>query len=215
MSSSTKYQYVPLPSARSIRVFNLEPAWQKSCPIKGTLSIVHLDDQPNFEALSYVWGKVTTMAPINVHESVLEVTPNCLDALRGLRRRFMRRTLWIDAICIDQQSGTEKNQQVPLMGEIYSRAATVLVWLNGQDTVYAKARQTMSLIGWVGWMYRWRLIRVYDEHEEVQDHQPTDTFVVRTCEKWITSRAQRLGGGFSCDSVSERTQRAYQSRFVH
>jgi hypothetical protein len=43
--------------------------------------------------------------------------------------------LWIDALCIDQSNSTqEKATQIPLMGEIYSRAARVLGWL-GADRV--------------------------------------------------------------------------------
>ncbi|KAL2264610.1 hypothetical protein VTJ83DRAFT_7120 [Remersonia thermophila] len=40
--------------------------------------------------------------------------------------------LWIDALCIDQSNSTqEKATQIPLMGEIYSRAARVVSWLGG------------------------------------------------------------------------------------
>jgi len=191
--SSSDYQFEPLESPRSIRVFHLEPAWSKDSPIKGSLSELRLEDDPSFEALSYVWGTVTTKVSINVQGSILEVTSNCLNALCGLRHRFVRRTLWIDAICIDQKSQAEKNQQVPLMAEIYSKAVLVLVWLNDSGTIYDRAGQTMSLIGRIGWMYRWRLIRVYDEHEEVQSHMPKETLLIRICERWITRRAQSLG----------------------
>jgi hypothetical protein len=43
--------------------------------------------------------------------------------------------LWVDAICIDQSNSTqEKATQIPLMGEIYSRAGRVLAWLGGDLT---------------------------------------------------------------------------------
>lgn len=41
---------------------------------------------------------------------------------------------WIDAICIDQDNKEEKACQIPLMGEIYSRASRVLGWL-GPETM--------------------------------------------------------------------------------
>ncbi|KAL2264490.1 hypothetical protein VTJ83DRAFT_7000 [Remersonia thermophila] len=42
--------------------------------------------------------------------------------------------LWIDAICIDQWNATQETTvQIPLMVEIYSRAARVTAWL-GADT---------------------------------------------------------------------------------
>ena len=37
--------------------------------------------------------------------------------------------LWIDALCVKQESVLEKNHQVPLMGPIYSNASSVLIWL--------------------------------------------------------------------------------------
>lgn len=44
--------------------------------------------------------------------------------------------VWIDAICIDEQSVEEKNQQVPLMCDIYSWASATVVWLGpaGDDS---------------------------------------------------------------------------------
>jgi len=52
-------------------------------------------------------------------------------ALKQLRRRWVGRLLWIDAICIDQtkEGEQERNQQLQIMGQIYSRAATVIIWL--------------------------------------------------------------------------------------
>lgn len=36
---------------------------------------------------------------------------------------------WIDALCIDQQDGRERNHQVRQMGQIYARCIKVVVWL--------------------------------------------------------------------------------------
>ncbi|RAR10684.1 HET-domain-containing protein [Stemphylium lycopersici] len=44
----------------------------------------------------------------------------------------MVRTLWIDAICIDQANPEERNQQVQMMSRIYTRSANVCIWL-GED----------------------------------------------------------------------------------
>jgi hypothetical protein len=38
--------------------------------------------------------------------------------------------VWVDSICIDQSNKTERNHQVQMMGEIYSHAKMVYVWLN-------------------------------------------------------------------------------------
>jgi hypothetical protein len=43
--------------------------------------------------------------------------------------------LWIDAICIDQKSPRERTHQVNLMGQIYSEANLVRVWLGTGSTI--------------------------------------------------------------------------------
>jgi len=41
--------------------------------------------------------------------------------------------IWIDAICIDQDNEDEKSTQILLMGDIYSGASRVIIWL-GEET---------------------------------------------------------------------------------
>jgi hypothetical protein len=48
------------------------------------------------------------------------------------------RVLWVDAICIDQFSVPDKNQQIPIMLEIYSRAAEVILWLGEVNTMTSR-----------------------------------------------------------------------------
>lgn len=62
-----------------------------------------------------------------------EVTTNLEAGLRHLRGNVNEKVLWIDAICIDQGSGEEKNYQVPLMKTIYTNASVVRGWL-GEGT---------------------------------------------------------------------------------
>jgi len=51
------------------------------------------------------------------------------------------RILWIDAICINQnqEDQGEKSQQVPLMGNLYRRASSVVVYLEGEDSAEISA----------------------------------------------------------------------------
>jgi hypothetical protein len=63
------------------------------------------------------------------------VTPNLYAALEqlGAKPELGGAWLWIDAICIDQQSTDEdgeKSAQIKRMPDIYSFAKKVLVWLN-------------------------------------------------------------------------------------
>lgn len=57
------------------------------------------------------------------------VTKNLAVALRHLRLRDAPRTLWIDAICIDQKNIPEKSEQVAKMARIYSSSKRVVIWL--------------------------------------------------------------------------------------
>jgi len=51
----------------------------------------------------------------------------------------------IDAVCIDQSRETEKEKQIPMMGQIYSRAAMVIAWLWGPlDHVDGDSRLTAA-----------------------------------------------------------------------
>lgn len=96
---------------------------------------------PPFEALSYVWGTNTDGGLAHVTErAVTECTAlsssgtlcigkNLAEALRHLRQTDSARTLWIDAVCIDQSSTEERSDQVAKMGSIYKSATRVVVWL--------------------------------------------------------------------------------------
>ncbi|KAL8691467.1 MAG: hypothetical protein Q9218_003311 [Villophora microphyllina] len=50
----------------------------------------------------------------------------------------------IDAICIDQENLAERTMQVSLMGDLYRKAKTVLVWLGFEDEFTADAFMTME-----------------------------------------------------------------------
>jgi hypothetical protein len=90
-----------------------------------------------YSALSYTWGDEPAEVPITVNESTFFVTPNLAAALDGLRNNTefggKSRTLWIDAICINQTDVNERNHQVVQMQEIYSGAQEVIVWLGPAD----------------------------------------------------------------------------------
>ena len=59
----------------------------------------------------------------------LGVTTHLYEALRRLRILNESEWLWNDAICINQESNEEKNDQVARMRMIYSSAKRVYVWL--------------------------------------------------------------------------------------
>ncbi|TGJ79444.1 hypothetical protein E0Z10_g9318 [Xylaria hypoxylon] len=129
-------KYTPLdPSKKQIRLLTLlNGEWDDR--IKCELHVVSLDDQPKYEALSYVWGPPIDLVDIDVNSIAFSATPNLHAALKRLREQIPgarsngdSRTLWVDAVCINQKDAEEKRHQVQLMGEIYSQTAHGLLWL--------------------------------------------------------------------------------------
>ena len=123
-----RYQHRPLEHPDSIRLLHLQPGLFED-EIQIELREVTLSQQLRYEALSYVWGSPTADDPISCHGEELFVTANCVAATRRLRHRKKHRTLWIDAICINQNSTNERNHQVRLMGNVYSKATRAIIWL--------------------------------------------------------------------------------------
>lgn len=70
-----------------------------------------------------VKGRVKTLA----------VKPNLHAFLREFRRANEEVTLWVDRVCINQESNEEKQDQVSRMHLIYSIATNVSIWLGPPD----------------------------------------------------------------------------------
>jgi len=115
-------------SERQIRLLHLLPgSWEE--PICCSLQVVSLDDKPLYQGLSYAWGKLNFVNTIQVNKRPCPITANLWTALRRLRRTKHERVLWIDAISINQRNLDERSYQVSLMGEIFSSASEIMIWL--------------------------------------------------------------------------------------
>ncbi|KAL7919896.1 heterokaryon incompatibility domain-containing protein [Trichoderma austrokoningii] len=133
--SVNKDGYKPLTRPLEIRVLILHPG-EKGSPIKCSLQHGSLRSKElGFEALSYVWGIPTPANDIVCDNRKRKVGRNLYNALERLRLPDTDRVLWIDALCINQGDNKEKTQQVRIMGEIYTRARRVLIWLGNGDDV--------------------------------------------------------------------------------
>jgi hypothetical protein len=128
-------------SNEEIRLLILEPSTEKTAEIR--CEIIHealkSAGAVSYDALSYTWGAPQDKAerPISVQGCDMTVSRNLDLALRALRYPTEPRTLWIDAICINQQSNRERSKQVSLMRKIYSLAQKTIIWLgegNGEST---------------------------------------------------------------------------------
>jgi ankyrin repeat protein len=80
-----------------IRLLKILPG-NEDDPIRCTLSRAVLDEQPEYEALSYVWGDPKHRRKILVDGRKTKVTINLEVALRHLRNPNTPRTVWIDAL---------------------------------------------------------------------------------------------------------------------
>lgn len=99
--------------------------------LTGRLFAASLDQAPNYNAVSYVWGDQSQAFSITLNGGMaVRIGRNLHHALRDLRHTEHPIILWTDAICIQQNSNQEQNHQVQLMAQIYSRATTVRAWID-------------------------------------------------------------------------------------
>jgi hypothetical protein len=111
--------------------------------------------EPKFEALSYTWGSnadpqmvyVLEQDQTHQEEQQLELTANLASAFKDLRYTDRSRALWVDAVCINQQDLTERNEQVLRMRDLYKHAGRVVVWLGPSARSGALALSTLEHIG--------------------------------------------------------------------
>ncbi|PMD21763.1 hypothetical protein NA56DRAFT_645560 [Hyaloscypha hepaticicola] len=130
---ATSYVYQPLDDAtQSIRLIRLQPALSFDTDVQCDIYHVTLDTRPIYEALSYAWGDAKVTSPIFLEGCPFQATVNLVSALRHLRHEDKTRTLWVDAICIDQSNIQERGHQVAFMATIYSMAESDILWL-GDD----------------------------------------------------------------------------------
>lgn len=69
----------------------------------------------------------------------MNIYQNLHDALLQLRRSSSYDDYWIDAVCINQDDLVERNQQVQMMGRIYSCAKSVTIWLGTCPLILSSA----------------------------------------------------------------------------
>ncbi|KAI6859327.1 hypothetical protein D0864_00034 [Hortaea werneckii] len=115
---------------REIRIILLQPSGEEDDALYADLEIASLDNEPAYNAISYVWGDAsdTTVMFLNGGK-VIEITKSLAAALRRFRHSRIFVALWADAVCINQENLQERADQVSIMGKIYASAIQVNVWL--------------------------------------------------------------------------------------
>ena len=146
--------------------------------IRCTFSLASLDDNPYYEALSYVWGTSDSTASVLLHGHLAPVTQNLKTILRHLRKD-KERILWIDALCINQNDVDERSHQVSEMHDIYSQAFRVIAYLGE---------------AWEGISSTFELMAFAGNHS---DHHWNSTST-----KNITSCGYDVASVLQCDSIA-------------
>ncbi|KAL8966375.1 MAG: hypothetical protein Q9183_003397 [Haloplaca sp. 2 TL-2023] len=110
----------------------------------GRVKLLETLDRPcgRYIALSYCWGKTPSIRLVEAARNdfmggiAIEKLPQTLrDAVRVTRALDIR-YLWIDALCICQDSEADKQMQIPYMNEYY-RGAVAVISASGAADVHA------------------------------------------------------------------------------
>ncbi|KAK7992376.1 HET-domain-containing protein [Apiospora saccharicola] len=132
-TANNLYEHEALPDVSDglcIRLLELLPAGNSSDEVLCRLTQHRAAEcRGEYETLSYVWGDMSQLVPINIGGKFFDVSQNLYQALVDLRQEDKPRVLWVDAICIDQGKIEERNQQVSAMGQIYRAAKRVVIHL--------------------------------------------------------------------------------------
>lgn len=125
--ASECYSKVPLPlykdvykDSRDIRVVRLKSTATNKDTLECELLVRRYANTRHYTALSYTWGSAGSLRPMLVNGVEFQVRENLWHFFQEERVNGDGRWFWIDAICIDQSSIVERNDQVPLIGRIYA-----------------------------------------------------------------------------------------------
>src|SRR2546421_6343612 len=128
-SSSLGYPELKL-SEDSFRLLHLLPSESDQDIIQCKfIAAKHSEWTDRYIAGSYVWGPPSPQRMILVNNTLFPVGENLHMFLSCFRKVNGSHWLWIDAICIKQDSIRERNHQVRMMGKIFENAACVYAWL--------------------------------------------------------------------------------------
>lgn len=142
--------YSPLSGTSQIRVLTILPSFgRESARLEAMLepTDLHIKPRPQYRALSYVWGDPKDVSTILCNGEEISITRSLSLALHQLRRDRQHYVIWIDQLCINQNDLDERAQQVTMMGDIYSWAEEVIVWLGLPDDETALVWRTLLELG--------------------------------------------------------------------
>lgn len=242
--------YSSLPPGH-IRILRLQPARSLTAPLVGTLEVVQLEGDVQYEALSYTWGTTfgqpdedateghktmlerafltqpSESGKICLHGITISTTVNLSLALRRLRYSDESRTLWIDAVCIDQDDLMERSAQVVQMAQIFTRASRVVIWI-GEDSIYGDGQtffrccRKYEKIMESKWSRTWRRWAsqvssktwTFISHniEEEYRLRPVDALITFCIRQELMAPLLSLRPKYQCEQLDSFTSRRYFTR---
>lgn len=123
------FEYIPLKNpSTTIRLLQVRKDLEQNC-VSCELRQVAVAGAKYF-ALSYTWGLEPSTYLIKVNGRDVWIRPNLWSFLRYAQQYLRGKEIWVDAICINQDDISEKNQQVAMMGKTYAGAEKVVGWVH-------------------------------------------------------------------------------------
>lgn len=148
------YKHAPISKHDAIRLLILESG-KESDPLRCLFheqSILNRKDaekvknspglSTHYTAVSYTWHASPDKQEfdfIQCNGETIQISKNLAQLLHRVRSEYWNKKLWIDQICIDQKNDKEKEQQIPLMGNIYEQAENVIFWMGEEADETGKA----------------------------------------------------------------------------
>ena len=208
-SDPRSFSYDNLHGPLSIRLFVLYPGADNDM-LSGSLINARLDDDLDYEAVSYVWGSEEDKVKLECDGQGLDVTQNLAAALRRFRLPTASRVLWTDSICINQSNMEEKSHQVRLMTQIYRQARRVLIWLGEASDEEENTAMAFSYVDLL--VHRvWPRLSLLLEWEWL-DRDIDHPHAIRNAEKIRSHFELPEPGGIELNSLQRLLQRAWFNR---
>jgi hypothetical protein len=148
---------------QSIRVISIDPELSSEGLVQ--CNIHQTTIHAKYNCLSYRWGSPDFSHTLIVDGKKLKINQSLHDFLTTVRTFtyrgpdqlhascHLRDNLWIDAICIDQESKSEKNHQVAQMGKVYSNATKVVMWLGNNHGISSDVLPKTTMVDFVDFVW--------------------------------------------------------------
>jgi hypothetical protein len=125
--------YTPLRGKGQVRLLRLSlDVVSLRDHIEAHVLVAELENRPFYFALLYCWGEREHPKAITLNGRQVNIILNLFYALAELGRLEVR-TIWIYALCINQDDPVERAYQVSQMAQIYTQAKSVFAWLEPAD----------------------------------------------------------------------------------